>query len=124
MRQIDRRKKQEEDWNTFQLCLSLLQNTGEVLVNLHQLGKDLTATILETNQNKSQFEYKLLMLNAGDRKEYESLVRCVTEGTQLSLLDHVNAEFNKLCSDIHHTTYQVVFAPIAMQLDVVQAGQT
>jgi hypothetical protein len=124
LRQIDRSKRQEEDWNTFQLCLSLLQNTGEVLVNLHQLEKDVTATILEINQNKDQFEYKYLLLNAADRKEYESLVKCVTEGTQLSLLDHVNTEFNKLCSDIHHTTYQVVFAPISVQLDVVQAPKT
>ncbi|RZC34964.1 conserved oligomeric Golgi complex subunit 7 [Asbolus verrucosus] len=124
LRQIDRSKKHEEDWNNFQLCLSLLQNTGEVLLKLHQLEKDLTATILEINQNKDQFEYKYLLLNSGDRKEYESLVRCVTEGTQLSLLDHVNSEFNKLCSDIHHTTYQVVFAPISVQLDVVQAPRT
>ncbi|XP_974190.1 conserved oligomeric Golgi complex subunit 7 [Tribolium castaneum] len=124
LRQIDRNKRQEEDWGTFQLCLSLLQNTGEVLVNLQQLEKDLTGTILETNQIKAQFEYKFLLLSASDRKEYESLVRCVTEGTQLSLLDHVNNEFSKLCSDIHHTTYLVIFAPISLHLDVVQVPKT
>ncbi|KAJ8983014.1 hypothetical protein NQ317_014311 [Molorchus minor] len=124
LRQISRNKRPEEDWNTFQLCLSLLQNTGEVLINLQQLEKDLTNAVLELNQKETLIEYKYLLLNPADLKEFESLVKCVTEGTQLSLLDHVTIEFNKLCVDIHHTTYQVVFAPLAVHLDVVQSPQT
>lgn len=121
LRQIDRQKKTEEDWSTFQLCLSLLQNTGEVLLSLQDFEKDLTFSVLHINQNKSKFDYKYLLLNQTDLKEFESLVRCVTEGTQLSLLDHLTTEFNKLCSDIHHTTYQVVYTPISLHLDVVQS---
>lgn len=123
LRQIDRSKRQEEDWSTLQLCWSLLQNTGDVLLNLQQIEKDLTATVLENHHNKGRFEYKFLLLSSSDRKEYDSLVKCVTDGTQLSFLDHVNTEFTKLCSDIHHTTYQVVLAPILVQLDTVKASK-
>lgn len=120
LRQIERSRGSEEDWNLFQLCLSLLQNTGEVLLNLQQLEKDLTATVLELNQTDTVVEYKHLLLNTIERKEYESLVKCVMEGTQLSLLDHVTVEFSKLCSDIHHTMYHVVFTPIPLQLASIQ----
>lgn len=121
LRQINRNKKKEEDWNTFQLCLSLLQNAGDVLIQLQQLEKELTATLLEQDDSD---EYKHLLLNADDRKEYESLLKCVAEGTQLSLLDHVSTEFSKLCADVHHTTYQVVFTPISAQLEVVPLAKT
>ncbi|KAF2904970.1 hypothetical protein ILUMI_01213 [Ignelater luminosus] len=120
LRQIERSRGSEEDWNLFQLCLSLLQNTGEVLLNIQQLEKDLTATVLELNQTDTVVEYKHLLLNTTERKEYESLVKCVMEGTQLSLLDHVTVEFSKLCSDIHYTMYQVVFTPIPLQLASIQ----
>ncbi|CAH0559115.1 unnamed protein product [Brassicogethes aeneus] len=124
LRQLDRNKKNEEDWVTFQMCFTLLQSAGEVLINFQQLEKDLTATVLDINQKHNAIEFKYLLLNASDLKEFESLVKCVTEGTKLSLLDQAINEFNRLCSDIHHTTYQVVFAPISVQLEVVQSPKT
>lgn len=119
LRQLDKQRKSEEDWNTFQLCLSLLQNTGEVLLNLQEIEQDFTSSVLELKT--TTVKYKHLLLNQSDLKEFDSLVKCVTEGTQLSLLDHVTTEFNKICSDIHHTTYQVVYAPISRHLEIVQS---
>ncbi|XP_060524695.1 conserved oligomeric Golgi complex subunit 7 [Cylas formicarius] len=124
LRQVDRSKRPEEDWSTFQLCLTLLQYSGDVLLKIQELEKDLTSTVLELNKKKDRVDLKHYVLSASALKEYDSLIRCVTEGTQLSLLDHVTNEFSKLCSDIHHTTYQVVFGPIASQLSVVQVPQT
>lgn len=62
-------------------------------------------------------DYKYLLLGVSDRVEYESLIKCITEGMQLSILDHAITEFTKLCADIHHTMYLVVFSPISTQLD-------
>ncbi|XP_022909528.1 conserved oligomeric Golgi complex subunit 7 [Onthophagus taurus] len=128
LRQIDRNKRGsgEEDWTNFQLCFSLLQNTGDVLMNLQKLEKDLTLAVLNFNKKDDSFpvEFKYLMLNQTERKEYESLVKCVTEGTKLSLLDHVMNEFNKLCTDIHNVTYQVVFGPISGYLNSVSSSKT
>lgn len=120
LRQIERCRGNQEDWNLFQLCLTLLQNTGELLIKLQAFEKVLTSTIINLNPSDMLIEYKYLLLNSSERKEYESLVKCVVDGTQLSLLDHVSVEFTKLCSDIHHTMYQVVLAPISTQLSIVQ----
>lgn len=119
-RQLDRIKSKEEDWNTFQLCLSLLQHLGDVLINLQLLEQELTITALEFNKSDAIKEYKFLLLKDSDRKEFDSLIKCISEGTELSLLDHVSSEFSRLCSDLHHTTYKVIFAPISTQLDQVK----
>ncbi|KAL3278698.1 hypothetical protein HHI36_016232 [Cryptolaemus montrouzieri] len=125
LRQIERNKKNVEDWSTFQLCLTLLQNTGDVLLKIKQFEKEITETVL-TNLNRKydNVEYKYLMLNTETRKEFDSLVKCVTEGTKLSLLDQVNNLFVSLCSDIHNTTYQIVLSPISSQLNIVQSAKT
>lgn len=124
LRQIDRSKRLKDDWNSFQLCFSLLQNTGEVLLKIQQLEKELTAAILELNQKNTPVEFKTLLLDANNLREFESLIKCVTEGTQLSLLDYVTKEFGKLCADVHHTTYQVVFGPVSNHLETVSAVET
>ncbi|XP_066248690.1 conserved oligomeric Golgi complex subunit 7 [Euwallacea similis] len=124
LRQIDRSKRLKENWNTFQLCFSLLQYSGEVLLKVQQLEKELTLIVLELNKSTGLVKFKNLLLDKESLKEYESLIKCVTEGTQLSLLDYVTKEFNKLCTDIHHTTYQLVFAPISTHLDTVSTADT
>ncbi|KAB0789984.1 hypothetical protein PPYR_15730 [Photinus pyralis] len=124
LRQIERSRGTKEDWNLFQLCLSLLQNTGDVLLHLQKFEKELTSTILELNESDSGIEYKHLLLDSSERREYEALVKCVMEGTELALLDHVTVEFGKLCIDIHHAMYEVVFAPISVHLQVLQLPKT
>ncbi|CAG9765243.1 unnamed protein product [Ceutorhynchus assimilis] len=124
LRQIDRSKRLKDDWNTFQLCFYLLQHSGDAWLKIQQLEKELMTAVLELNKKNSQIEFKNVLLEVEDLKEYESLVKCVTEGTELSLLDSVTKEFNKLCMDIHHTTYQVVFGPISAHLDIVSVAET
>lgn len=38
------------------------------------------------------------------------------------LEEHITLSLNKLCSDVHHTTFQVIFAPISAQLEQVQSA--
>ncbi|XP_048516653.1 conserved oligomeric Golgi complex subunit 7 isoform X2 [Dendroctonus ponderosae] len=124
LRQIDRSKRLKENWNTFQLSFSLLQHSGDVLLKVQHLEKELTMSILELNKPNTSIKFKHFLLDAENLKEYESLIKCVTEGTQLSLLDYVTKEFNKLCTDVHHTTYQVVFGPVSAHLEIVSASET
>lgn len=92
---------------------------------MKQFEKELTETVLgDLSRKFEDVDYKYLILNKEDRREFESLVKCVTEGTKLSLLDHVTNEFVSLCSDVHDTTYQVVLSPISGQLSVVQSSKT
>lgn len=124
LRQIDRSKRLKENWNTFQLSFSLLQHTGDVLLKIQQLEKDLTLTVLELNKSSDLVKFKNLLLDKDNLREHESLIKCVTEGIQLSLLDYVTKEFTKLCTDIHHTTYQVAFGPVSAHLEIVSAAET
>ena len=43
-------------------------------------------------------------------------------GEQTLLQEHTASSLNKLCSDVHHTTFQVIFAPISVQLEQVQSA--
>ncbi|KAL1505928.1 hypothetical protein ABEB36_005376 [Hypothenemus hampei] len=122
LRQIDRSKRLKENWNIFQLCFSLLQHSGDVLLKIQNVEKDLSQTVLKLNKS-STFNHKNFLLDKTALKEFESLVKCVTEGTQLSLLDYVTKEFTKLCTDIHNTTYQIVFAPISVYLETVSSNE-
>lgn len=91
---------------------------------MQQLEKDLTTTILDYKKKATNIKYSLLLLDSDNLREFQSLIKCVTEGTQLSLMDSVMSEFCKLCIDIHHITYQVVFGPISKQLDIVTDTET
>jgi hypothetical protein len=44
----------------------------------------------------------------------------VFSGEETLLEEHITLSLNKLCSDVHHTTFQVIFAPISTQLEQVQ----
>jgi hypothetical protein len=46
----------------------------------------------------------------------------VFSGEQTLLEEHITLSLNKLCSDVHHTTFQVIFAPISVQLEQVQSA--
>jgi len=48
-------------------------------------------------------------------------IQCVS-GEQTLLEEHIASSLNKLCSDVHHTTFQVIFAPISVQLEQVQSA--
>lgn len=122
LRQIDRAKGIEEDWNMFQMCLTMMQNVGEILMNIQQFEKELTSTALEV-MKAHDVDYKHLLLTTSGQKEYDNLIQNVKEGKELSLLESVNNELQKLCVDIHHTTYQVVIAPISVQLELVQSAK-
>lgn len=119
LRQIDRTKSKDEDWSTFQICLTMLQNLGDITLNLQNFEKELTSSSLEIIKGHN-FEYKLLLLNTNGQKDYENLVQNIKEGKELSILESVNTELQKLCVDVHHMTYKVVIAPILTQLELVQ----
>lgn len=125
LRQIENSRKNAEDWQNFQISLSLLQNVGEVLLKIKDFEKELADTVLvDINKKQESIEFKYLLLNQEDRREFNSLVKCVTEGTKLCLLDHVLNEYGALCSNIYNVVYQIVFSPIATHLNVVQLPKT
>lgn len=51
-----------------------------------------------------------------------SFIPCVFTGEETLLEEHITQSLNKLCSDVHHTTFQVIFVPISVQLEQVQSA--
>ncbi|XP_046623336.1 conserved oligomeric Golgi complex subunit 7 [Neodiprion virginianus] len=125
IRQLERRKIKQEDWNLFQMCLTLLQSIGELLGQIEQFEKVLVADILDANNklqntNTSVFtRYKELLLDAAGRKEFDNLITSFQK-EEKTILDTITQLIHKLCSDLHNTTYEVIFAPIFTQLLLVQ----
>lgn len=132
LRQLDQQKGDREDWNMFQMCLTLLQNVGELLKQLKQLDQDITRSLLDVSRKlgglngskePSPFvQFKKLLLSSGGQNELDTLVSCIQGGEQTLLEEHIASSLNKLCSDVHHTTFQVIFAPISVQLEQVQSA--
>ncbi|XP_046996397.1 conserved oligomeric Golgi complex subunit 7 isoform X1 [Schistocerca americana] len=126
LKRLDQQKGDHEHWNMFQMCLTLLQNVGELLSQVKQMGADLVRSIQDTSQklqaqNTSPFmQYKQLLLSPDGVKELDNLVVSIQEGGEISIVEPLISSLNKLCSDVHHTTFQVIFEPISSQLEHVQ----
>ncbi|XP_050312701.1 conserved oligomeric Golgi complex subunit 7 [Anthonomus grandis grandis] len=131
LRQLDRSSKsnvqekeeelEEDNWTNFQLCFTLLQHCGEVVSRVRELEKQLIDDVLTLNRKS---ELKRFLLDGNSAKEFDSLVKCVTEGTELAPLDHVTRDFGQLCVDVHHVTRRIVFAPISAHLGAVPVPET
>ncbi|PNF30976.1 Conserved oligomeric Golgi complex subunit 7 [Cryptotermes secundus] len=132
LRQLDFQKSDREDWNMFQMCLTLLQSVGELLNQLRQLDRDVTRSLLDVSRKLSDLngskegnpfiQFKKLLLSSAGQKELDALFSSMQEGEQMLLEEHITLSLNKLCSDVHHTTFQVIFAPISVQLEQVQSA--
>ncbi|XP_078039653.1 conserved oligomeric Golgi complex subunit 7 isoform X2 [Augochlora pura] len=123
--QLERKKVKHEDWNLFQMCLTLMQSIGDLLGHVQQFEKSLVIDITEAN-NKLQStaigvfsQYKKLLLNASSQTELENLVASF-QREETTILDSIVKSIHKLCSDLHRATYEVIFAPIFTQLLLVQ----
>ncbi|XP_036140940.1 conserved oligomeric Golgi complex subunit 7 isoform X1 [Monomorium pharaonis] len=125
LRQLDRKKVRHEDWNLFQMCLTLMQNIGDLLHQVQQFEKSLVIDITEANNklqntNGSVFcQYKKLLLTPAGCVDLENLVASFQREDK-TILDSIIKSIQKLCTDLHHITYEVIFAPIFSQLLLVQ----
>ncbi|XP_069687140.1 conserved oligomeric Golgi complex subunit 7 isoform X3 [Periplaneta americana] len=101
---------------------------GELLSQLKQLDRDLTRSLLDVSRKlnsqevNSFVQYKKLLLSAAGQTELDALVSSIQEGEETLLIEHITLSLNKLCSNVHHTTFQVIFAPISVQLELVQSA--
>ncbi|XP_017762611.1 PREDICTED: conserved oligomeric Golgi complex subunit 7 [Eufriesea mexicana] len=125
IRQLERRKVKHEDWNLFQMCLTLMQTIGDFLGQIQQFEKSLVTDIIEAS-NKLQSttgsvfnQYQKLLLNTSSQNELENLTASFLKEEE-TILDSIIKSIHKHCSDLHRATYEVIFAPILTQLLQVQ----
>uniref|UniRef100_A0A1B6JSV6 Conserved oligomeric Golgi complex subunit 7 n=2 Tax=Homalodisca liturata TaxID=320908 RepID=A0A1B6JSV6_9HEMI len=117
LRQLELRKGLQEDWNMFQMCLTLLQTSGELLGEIKRFDAELIQSLLSTNRKSSLAEFAPLLLSTSHKSELDQLIASVLSGEQSTLLESVITALEKLCRDVHFTTHQVILAPISAQLE-------
>lgn len=128
LKRLDKQKGNGEDWNMFQMCLSLLQGVGQLLSEVRHLDKELLQSLLNTtktlpDEKCSPFtNFRLLLLDDTGRKEFDLLLKSFQEGGQEYVLKSVLGAIEKLCGDVHRTTFAVILAPITVQLNLVQSA--
>lgn len=108
----------DEDWSAFQTCLSMLQHVGDIILQIQLMESELTTVALDVRQWVN-LSFKELLLTEAGRGEYERLVKSVREGREGPLLETVQSELRRLCTDIHQLTFRVVMAPIMAHLEKV-----
>ncbi|KAJ8667096.1 hypothetical protein QAD02_008758, partial [Eretmocerus hayati] len=125
MKQLNKRKVKHEDWNLFQMCLTLMQTTGEFLRLIEDFEESLTNDIissyakLQSSETSPFHQYKNLLLSPAAQTELQDFVTTVQKGDK-SILDPTMKSIQKLCSDLHRSTYEVIFAPIFTHLLLVR----
>lgn len=123
LRQLDLRKGEKEDWNMFQMCLTLLQTAGELLGEVKRFDSELMQSLLDAYRKpkvSTIAEFAPLLLTAAKKEELDRLIADVQSGSETALLESVIMALEKLCRDVHFTTYQVIFAPVSVQLETAQ----
>ncbi|XP_034235213.1 conserved oligomeric Golgi complex subunit 7 [Thrips palmi] len=128
LKRLDKQKGNGEDWNMFQMCLSLLQGVGQLLSEVRHLDKELLQSLLNStktlpDEKSSPFtNFRLLLLDETGRKEFDLLLKSFQEGQEEYVLKSVLGAIEKLCGDVHRTTFAVILAPITVQLNLVQSA--
>lgn len=128
LKRLDKQIGSAEDWNMFQMCLTLLQSVGQLLSEVHHLDKELLQSLINTmktspeNKTTAFTNFKLLLLDDGGQKEFALLCKSYQEGSDEFILKSVVTAIEKLCGEVHSTTFAVILAPIKVQLNLVQSA--
>ncbi|XP_039281802.1 conserved oligomeric Golgi complex subunit 7 isoform X2 [Nilaparvata lugens] len=117
LRQLEANRAEHETWNVFQMCLTLLQTTGEFLNELKRLDEELVQSILECSRKDSFNAFINILLEPLAQQELRQLVSAVQDGVTTSCLESVTLNVEKFCRDVHYSTYKVIFSPVAALLD-------
>ncbi|KAF7991452.1 hypothetical protein HCN44_008764 [Aphidius gifuensis] len=123
IKKFNKIKTKHEDWNLFQMCLTLLQIIGDVLVKIEEFEKFLTTNIIDdinklqknNNENDVFLKYQELLLDNNDIKEVDDFLMNLKKNDK-TLLEEIIKLIHSICGDLHSTTYEVIFSPIYTQL--------
>ncbi|XP_011502446.1 PREDICTED: conserved oligomeric Golgi complex subunit 7 [Ceratosolen solmsi marchali] len=121
LKQLNKRKVKYEDWNLFQMCLTMMQTTGEFFRLVEQFEENLFTNVINSyiilqNPTKSVFEqYINLLLIPATQIEFQEFVTSIQK-EEKSILNSTLKSIQSLCIDLHRSTYEVIFAPIFTQL--------
>lgn len=136
-KQIEASKSKQQDWSLLQVCIALMQNMGDLYLQVETLEDKLADVIKTVNEKINSvggepFSYKIP--GTREEKELKKLMAQVVarQEATLGLTDAVNTEKHgilgkamevlyPLCGEIHETLLSIIFAPVEEHLKQVAA---
>ncbi|XP_026480766.1 conserved oligomeric Golgi complex subunit 7 [Ctenocephalides felis] len=138
VRQLERCKTYEQDWNTFQLCISLFQSLGQFYRDIIEFDKNLISKFTETDKKLSNdanifHRYKLLLLSKDDCDKFDKFIRnlqnyreddgkksnFVVPALNVVLFESFYGKLKLTCRDLYKVVFENVLAPIGVQMEGV-----
>lgn len=127
IRQIEVERLNKEDWTIFHICLTLLQNIGDLQSSLEDLSRDLIQKLLGTDKGdkykSSETDYKALLLTTVGLQEHQALITALKQdSSDQYMLGEVMKKLTKLSNRANQCTLDVMMAPVLMQLQSAQSA--
>lgn len=120
---IQERKGNQTDFNTFQMCITVLQNLGEFTTSVKQIDQECVEALLSASAALKKSDPFLsclnLLLDAERQRDFSTLVCSVTDSNEPSLLKTCRIALETACREIYQLSFKVIFTPIAVLLESV-----
>lgn len=124
VREIEIEKRTKEEWSIFQICLGLLQNTGELQNTLDELDRELVQALEKVIWKEKEFEIDLknVMFTKSALEQYNSFMNSFKDGDKTSVFEGVKSRLSKVTERVTGTSLDVMFAPVRAQLSRASWG--
>ncbi|XP_046385615.1 conserved oligomeric Golgi complex subunit 7 [Ischnura elegans] len=119
-------RSSNEDWNVFQMYLTLLQSVGDLLSHLKDLDAELTQSLLNSSKELMQASeerkdpflcYDVLLLTTSGQKELNDIIESAQQGSPLLVQPMTTAQ--NLWGEVYSTTLGAIYTPIEAHLKQV-----
>jgi len=128
MRRLDKRRTVvDDDWSVLQHCLTAIQTTGDLMMQMEELDMNLSLLFLESTRGYLGPEggedplnqHHVLLLAAPAITQLNSLFTKVSgrTGASTPVLEESLDLLNSVASELQKTTFNIMFHPISTQLE-------
>ncbi|XP_065340265.1 conserved oligomeric Golgi complex subunit 7 isoform X1 [Cloeon dipterum] len=128
LEELLKEKSENEDWTLFKMCLSMLQSSGELMVQLEELDNLISNSLrqllklVSAPSTSAAEKFDELLLTPDGRSNLHLLMDKAYKGDPL--LEAPLRNGTNLCSTAHKTAVEVIVSPVMPQLDAVLAAKT
>lgn len=86
---LEQRKSEHDNWNLFQMCLTLLQTAGEVLTEMKRLDQELIQNMIDCGRKQALTEFIPVLLVPSGQQELKDLIVSVQDGKSLMVIWYI-----------------------------------
>lgn len=82
LQQLEHSKSEHDNWNLFQMCLTLLQTAGELLSEMKRLDEEIIQNIIDCSRKQTFTEFIPVLLLPSAQQELKDLINSIQDGEQ------------------------------------------